>query len=227
MKLYFIAPIIVQKIIWLPTRLVLKFFGHLNIKGLENLDGIKGPVIFACNHSSAMDEFMVPASLPFFSRFSPLFYPVREKEFYKEYGWKRHFFDHRIMNLWGSYAVITGMKDYEKSLHKHIKILKDGGSFCYFPEGGITMDGNFQPAKGGVAYLAEKNLCAIIPVRIDGVFRVSIKEFFSFKRQISVTFGQVITFGELENISLDNSEPDIQNYKIRSTYVMKKIADLH
>ncbi|MDE2188208.1 MAG: hypothetical protein KGJ35_00560, partial [Patescibacteria group bacterium] len=81
MKLYFLSPLILQKIIWIPTNIILRFFCHLQVRGLENLKGIGRNAIFASNHASELDPFFIPASLPFFSRFSPIFYASREKAF--------------------------------------------------------------------------------------------------------------------------------------------------
>ncbi|HEY5232443.1 MAG TPA: hypothetical protein VIK35_02770, partial [Verrucomicrobiae bacterium] len=112
MRFYFISPLLLQKLIWIPTRSILWFFGRLEVRGLENLNGIKTPVIFAPNHPSELDPFLVPASLPFWSRFSPLFYTTREKSFYDTVGWRRHLFGGLFINLWGGYPVSVGLRDY-------------------------------------------------------------------------------------------------------------------
>ena len=107
MKLYFIAPLFLQKFIWIPTRLILTIFGHIKIRGLEHLKGIPSKVIFACNHASEIDPFIVPASLPFWSRFSPLFYATRERAFYDTNGWRKYLFGGMFINAWGGYPAIV------------------------------------------------------------------------------------------------------------------------
>ncbi len=226
MKLYFLAPLFFQKLIWIPTRLILVIFGHMKISGLEHLKGIKGSVIFACNHSSEIDPFIIPSSLPFWSRFSPLFYATREKSFYVEHGWRKHLFGGLFINSWGGYIAQAGLHDYEKSLADHISIAHDGGHFCIYPEGGITRDGNIQPAKGGVAYLAERGNCTIIPVGISGVYRTPLADFFSGKRHIFVNFGAPITQEELHNHVPRNQDADVQIYKDQANYVMRKVGEL-
>ncbi len=190
MPLYNICPLILQKIIWIPTRLSLKFFGHLEISGLENLDGIKANVIFACNHSSEMDPFFVPASLGFFSKFSPMFYTSREKAFYVNCGWRQIFYGGLFFEMWGSYQVFPGLQDYGKGLANHIRIINDGGNVCIYPEGGTTKDGKLRPAKGGVAYLSEQTGRPIVPVSISGVFRISLKSFLLRRRHLAVHFSK-------------------------------------
>ncbi|MEN9524382.1 MAG: 1-acyl-sn-glycerol-3-phosphate acyltransferase, 1-acyl-sn-glycerol-3-phosphate acyltransferase, partial [Candidatus Parcubacteria bacterium] len=197
MKLYFLAPLFFQKLIWVPTRLILRIFGHIKIYGLENIEGLQGPVIFAANHSSEIDPLIVPSSLPFWSCYSPLFYATREKSFYSKNGWRKHLFGGLFINAWGGYCVNVGLRDYEKSLKDHIQIGRDGGSFCVYPEGGITPDGTIQPARGGVAYLAERAKCTIVPVGVSGVYNTPFKDFFAGKRHINVYFGKPITQKEL------------------------------
>jgi 1-acyl-sn-glycerol-3-phosphate acyltransferase len=201
MKPYFNAPLFLQKLIWIPTRLILIVFGGHKVYGLENLKGIKGPVIFACNHSSEIDAFMTPASLPFFSRFSPLFYAVREKEFYDANGWRKHLFNAWFISLWGGYGARVGLKDYGRSLERHIDILRGGGSFCVFPEGRITQDGKLQEGKGGISYLAHSAPCTIVPVGISGVYGMTPLDFFLRRRKTSVRFGKPIRPEDLYSLS--------------------------
>src|ERR1035437_5876621 len=220
-KLYFISPLILQKIIWIPTNIILRFFGHLEIHGMENLKGLNSPVIFACNHSSEMDPFFVPASLPFFSPFSPIFYTSRESKFYVNSGWRKHFYGGTFFKAWGSYPVHVGLHDYEKSLAHHIDILRARGNLVIFPEGRTTQDGNIQPAKGGVAYLAYTTGAVIVPVRIGGVFHFSFKDFFLRRRRLSITYGNSMYFP-----SGLNTEPSLENFKVYANKVMNEVGKL-
>lgn len=179
-----------QKIIWIPTNIVLRFFGRMQVHGLEHIKDLKGPVIFACNHSSELDPFFVPAILPFFSRLSPIFYTSREKSFYKGSGWRQFFYGGLFFKAWGSYPVMAGLHDYEMALSTHIDIARHGGSLCIFPEGGITKDGSIGQAKGGVAYLSYTTGAVIVPVRIRDSYKITPAELFSRKRKFIVSFGR-------------------------------------
>lgn len=224
MKPYSFFPLILQKLIWVPTRLMLMIFGRVDIKGLENLVGLKRPVIFASNHSSEIDPFMVPACLPFWSRFSPLFYAVREKSFYEGNGWRKHLFGGSFIKACGGYGVQVGLKDYKKAMETHLDIIKRGHSFFIFPEGGITPDGVLQPGRGGIAYMAEKSGAPVIPVFISNVYGMNEQDFFGRKRKIGITFGKAIFQEEFkQNIK---NVGDINVYKEEAGYIMKKIAEL-
>lgn len=221
MKLYKYSPLILQKLIWIPTRLILKFFGRLEVVGLENLNDLKSNVIFACNHTSELDPILLPASLPFFSRFSPMFYTSRTKDLYGNSGWRSFFYGGNFFKLWGSYPVFIGLKDYEKSMRHHISIVEDGGSMCVFPEGKITIDGNIQPAKGGVSYLAYRTKKTIVPVRFVGAYGITLTQFLTRKRHLKVIFGKPLNIIDERNTSLS-----LDDFKQYANYVMARVGDL-
>lgn len=239
MNSYFLIPLILQKSIWLPTRALLETCGHLEVYGLENLKNINKPVIFACNHSSEIDPFMVPATLPIWSSFSPIFYATKEKSFYDGRGWRRHLFGGWFIKMWGGHTAYSGLKDYQKSLSDHINIVLHGGNLCIFPEGGITKDGALRPARGGISYLSERTKCSIIPVSISGVYAMSISDFFRGKRKVIINFGKPITAEELVNsvsrnqslISQSLASGELRDvlgdniYKKRAEYVMSKVRE--
>src|SRR3990167_3984448 len=205
-SLFFLSPLILQKAIWHATRAILFFFCRFEVCGLENLEDIinqrsylnhKGGVVFAANHSSEMDAIVVPAALPFFSPFLPIFYVSRPREFYKTSGWRQIFYGGFIFRLLGSHPAIAGFKDYEKSLATHINILEKGGSVLIFPEGRKTRDGNIgSEAHGGVAYLGHHTGCPVVPVRIFGDFNMTLSDFFLCRRRIVVVFGAPIFLNE-------------------------------
>ena len=221
MKLYFISPLISQKIIRTMVRPIFLYLGHWKISGIENLKGVSKPIIFACNHTSEMDPFFVPASLPFFSRFSPIFYTSREKSFYNGSGWRRHFYGGLFFKILGSYPVTVGLKDYEKSMRHQIEILRDGGSLCIYPEGGITPDGSIQPAKGGIAYLSYITNAKIVPVRLVNTYRLSFSDLINRRRNISITYGK-----PMESKDVLGSSPSMDDFKNYANVIMSEIGKL-
>jgi len=191
-KWYFLVPLFLQKLFWSPTMILLKVCGHLEIKGRENLRGLKTNVIFASNHTSELDPILLTACVPFFSRFSPMFYTSRERSFYDNVGWRQHFYGGALFKAWGAYPVSVGLRDYEKSMVNHLNIVRDGGNLCIFPEGGIPKDGIIRQAKGGVAYLSHITGKPVVPVNLSGVFHLGAKDFFLGRGKLVVTFGQPI-----------------------------------
>lgn len=223
---FFISPRILQRAIWHVTRALLRLFCGFEVRGLENLRSDikirsyfnnKRGVIFAANHSSELDPIVVPAALPFFSPHLPIFYISRPREFYRTSGWRQFFYGGFLFKLWGSHAAVAGFKDYEKSLATHLNILQRGGSVLIFPEGRKTRDGNIQTeAHGGVAYLARRTCCPVVPVRIFGDFNMTLRDFFLCKRKISIVFGAPLFLtGE-----------EISDYKKEAHQVLSAIASL-
>jgi len=219
----FTFPLILQTLIWVPTRVLLKLFLRLDIRGSGHLLGLAKPAIFAVNHSSEWDPILVPASLPLFSPLSPMFYTSRERKFYDKEGLHSIFYGGTFFRAWGAYPVGVGIKDYGRSLQTHIEILhKKRGSLCIFPEGEKSPDGNLLPAKGGVAYLSKHTDAPIIPVAISGIFGMRKKDFFLMKRQVTVTFGEPVYAKDIFN----NNKPETEACKEVAGIIMDRIGEL-
>lgn len=190
--LYRLYPLILQAIIGTIARFFFSFFGRLKVSGLEHLRNLSKGVILAPNHASELDPILMWVALPYFSAFKPLFYTSRGKGLYSRSGWRQRFYGGLLFKLLGAYPVILGVRNYEKSLSTHIKLLKKGETIVIFPEGTRTIDGNIQGGKGGVMYLAEKANAPIVPVVIDGTFHLGFLDFFLRRRKIKITFGKPI-----------------------------------
>lgn len=211
LKLYFALPFILQATIW---RILMRpffylFFG-LKVRGLENLQGLPKGVIFAPNHSSELDSVLLPLALPLWSRFSPMFYIVREPKFYTDpvFKWRRHFYDLLPFRSLGAHPIVSGVRDYAVSLATHVNILKDGGSVCIFPEGSFTKDGSIGAGHGGVSYLSHMTSRAVIPVLIDGTHKMELSDLLLFRRKITLTFLPPVYAHQALP-----AEPSIEQYK--------------
>jgi 1-acyl-sn-glycerol-3-phosphate acyltransferase len=221
---YSLPPRILQTLAWAPTRLLLNFFCHFEVKGKENLGGLT-QAIFAVNHSNELDPIVLTAALSPLGRFAPMFYVGDpDEEFnHEKFGWRRFIYKRWFFRAWGSYPIFPGSKNYEKSLKNHDEILKDGGSLCIFPEGWITRDGKLQEAHGGVAFLSHFTGVTIVPVGLSGTFKLSPKLFLRGKRKISLHFGSPFSQNDLFGVV----EPTIpEHYKSVAQIVMSGIARL-
>ncbi|MBU1557519.1 1-acyl-sn-glycerol-3-phosphate acyltransferase [Patescibacteria group bacterium] len=233
-RLYFLPPLILQTIIWIPTRIYFKLVHSYSVQGLKNLKRLKhnkNGVIFAVNHSSELDPIMIPASLPFLSHMMPMFYVSREKKFYDNSGWRQHIYGGRFFNAWGAYTVYTGLKNYDLSLKHHIKILNDGRSVCIFPEGRKTRDGNIGEGKPGTSFLSYKTNSPIVPVRINGLYKPLVQKDKLGRTKIEVIFGEPIYPKDLFGSAIsENSEEgkdiSIEEFKRTREVVMDSIRNL-
>lgn len=226
-KLYVILPFLLQNAIWIPIRVILKYFTSFKIIGLENIKNVKGKVVFASNHSSELDPILIPASLPFLSHFMPIFYTSLEKNAYSDFGWKKYLYGGKFFKAWGAYCVYKGLRNYEKSLKHHIEILTDNNSVCIFPQGRRFFDNQVREIKGGVIFLSHQTQTPIIPVFIEGANEVSLKNFLLRKNKISVYFGKPLhvreILGDSETLMLTHEQ---NNYKKASQILMEKIMGL-
>lgn len=206
-RIFSISPLILQTAIWPIVRPLFWFFLRLKVRGLENLTlarkydrtyMLKRGVIFATGHSSELDSVLVPASLPFLSPLMPMFYTSREWSFYKNSGWRKYFYGGFLFKLWGAHRLHSGKHDYETSLRTHIELLESGNSLCLFPDGRRLPENEIGTiAHGGVGFLAWRTNALVIPVRITGIFHMSLYEFLTRKRTALVAFGKPIHPSEL------------------------------
>ena len=225
MKLYSIPPRILQTLAWGPTRLLLNFFCHFEVRGVENLKGLS-QAIFAVNHSSELDPIILTAALNPLGRFAPMFYIAGPAKFFndKTFGWRRYLYTTKwFFRSWGAYPHIPGHKNYAISLQHHKEILNDGGSICIFPEGWKTRDGELQVGHGGVAFLSHSTNIPIVPTAIAGAYSLSTPEFLKRKRKIVLCFGTPINTSRV--IPLTDQPLSAEVYRVGAQIVMKSIKD--
>lgn len=157
-----------------------RLFLWVRVTGLENLRGVKGPVIFASNHQSYLDTAAVFLALPPEWRYRLA--PAMRKEFFDAYfhplgyGWAK-----RFRNSLAYYLACLGLNAYplpqreagtKQALRYAGELAAEGYSTLIFPEGRHTDGdavGEFQP---GVGMMASKLEVPVVPVRLRGVNRV-------------------------------------------------------
>ncbi len=217
-------PFILQTIIWIPTYFLFKIFLRLRIAGKENIKGFERGVIFAMNHTSELDSILLPAAINPFSRLMPMFYVSKDDISYKHLGIRATLYGGRFFRLWGAYPVTLGLKNYERSLDAHIKLLDLGKSVCIFPEGRKSKDAGLQKPKGGVVALSKATGRPIVPVAVSGHFKITFKDFFLCRRRVMISFGEPIYIKELFE-GHENAIPK-QYEEIACEKVVKRIATL-
>jgi len=220
----YLSPFILQTLVWIPTWIVLGLCGRFRVYGKENLKGLSRGVIFAANHGSELDPILVPASLNPFSPVMPIFYVAREREFYEKDDFSKYIYGGAWFKLWGAYPAYTGKKDYAFSLQEHIKILNDGKSILMFPEGEKTKNGEVGNGKGGIAFLSHTTGVPIVPVAMNGHFKMRPIDFLLRRRSLAINYGKPIYPTELFP---QGSNPTPDEYKTATQIVMGKITELH
>lgn len=225
MTLYSIPPRVLQTIAWGPTRLLLKFFCHFEVQGTEHIRGLS-QAIFAVNHSNELDPIVLTAALNPLGRFAPMYYLASAVANFRDpkFGWRRYIYGNIFFKAWGAYPIQQGLRNYEKSLETHVALLKEGGSLCVFPEGGITRDGKLQVGRGGVSYLAYKTGVAIVPVAINGTFHLDSGSFLRGSSKVVLAFGEPVLWEDL--MGSPHNEPSIEDFRGGAQRLMEKIEAL-
>ena len=144
------------------ARPLTKAIARPNVIGLERLDPLDGPVIFAANHSSHLDTGVILCSLPVRYRHHTIVAAAAD-----------HFFDRRWKAALWSFSLasipIERTKVNRRSADLAAELIEQGWSLLIFPEGGRSPDGWGQEFRGGAAYLAKRTSAPVVPIHLHGV----------------------------------------------------------
>lgn len=155
-------------------------------RGLDQLDGLVGPLIFAANHHSHVDTPLMLTSIP---------EPWRHRTFVGAAA--DYFFGNRVSGTLSALALnavpIERTKISRDSADRAAELIEEGWSLVIFPEGGRSPDGWGQEFRGGAAYLALRCGVPIVPVHLAGTGRVLAKgDKRPTRAATTVTFGRPI-----------------------------------
>ena len=161
--------------------------------GLDRLDALDEPVIFAANHHSHLDTPLLITSLPERWRHRTVVAAAAD-----------YFFDTRVKAALS--ALVLGAVPVERArvdrrpLDLAHGLLDDGWSVVIFPEGGRSPDGWGQEFRGGAGYLAVRGGFPVVPVHLAGtgwVLRKGARR--PTRARVDVTFGWPLRPAEGEN----------------------------
>ena len=159
---------------------LLRIFAHIGVSGRENLNTLRGPVIFAANHQSLLDVPVIMASLPAGYRYRVA--PAMSKEFFDA-----HFFPERHSRReWLTNSLNYGLATFVfnafpipqrqfgagQTIRYMGELADEGWSIVIFPEGDRTQRGEINPFQPGVGMIASHLRLPVVPVRIVGLDRV-------------------------------------------------------
>lgn len=218
---YYLIPLILQKIGRTIFLVLFKIFLRIEIKGDKEFLKSNKPLILAANHTGELDPVIFSLILPFFSKFFPLYFVSNPQERYKSFGWRSVFYGGQFFNMLGAYQIFSGKKNYAYSLQNHIKLLTKKRTVCIFPEGKRTTDGNILPARGGVGYLSWTTKTPVLPVSINTLYGLTLKDFFLRRKKITVFVGKPIMPEEI----ISNPNPKVKDFQNGAQMVMNIIEE--
>jgi len=143
--------------------LVFRVFLRLEVKGLENLRRMEAPFIICPNHQSFLDAFVLCSTYDF-KTFRKTFH-VGTSEIFGGPLMSRLARLIRVVPIDPDTNLIRAMRAGAAGLN-HGKILN------IYPEGERGFDGKLHPFKNGAAILSTELGVGILPVAMDGLFKV-------------------------------------------------------
>lgn len=157
-----------------------RIFASMTVSGLEHLEKISGPVIFAANHQSHFDGPVILDALP--PRWRYRVAPAMMKEFFNahydpaRYGRKAWFtssLNYYLSALFFNAFPLTQSGAGTRQTLRYIgDLIGHGYSILIFPEGRRTEAGEIARFQPGVGMIAARLGVPVIPVRLDGLEHV-------------------------------------------------------
>jgi len=145
----------------------------LTITGIENLQGIDPPVLFAANHASDLDTPAVFTALPTIwrKRIAPA---MRADYFGSSWRFRVQFLAART--LYNAFPLPQEMTGTRRAFEYTAELVRRGFCPLVFPEGRRTRDGRLQNFRPGVGMMAVRLRIPVVPIYIAGMFQVYSRE---------------------------------------------------
>jgi long-chain acyl-CoA synthetase len=178
-----------------------RIFAWVRVSGLENIEHLNGPVVFASNHQSHFDVPVILMAMP--GRIRAKIAPAALKEFFKAHFFPKDFSTRQVFTNRLNYYLsafffnIFPLPQREAGARQTLRyigeVAGDGYSVLIFPEGVRSDSGDIKPFRGGIGMIGSRLGLPIIPVRIDGADRVLHPRWkWPKPGPVSVTFGTPI-----------------------------------
>ncbi len=157
-----------------------KAIAHAKVSGLENLDSVRGPVVFAANHESHLDTAVILAALPrrwryriapamwkeyFDAHFHSGRYPLRKR-------WINTILYRLIALIFNGFPIPQTESGTRESIRYMGELAEEGWSILIFPEGERSLTGEIGRFLPGVGMIASRLRLPVVPIRLRGVDRV-------------------------------------------------------
>ncbi len=172
-------------------------FVTLEVRGVEHLHEVEGPVIFVANHLSYLDQPAVMFALP-----------PKLRARTATAAWEEFFFDkysgikgllRRLSYEYGSVLFnlfpLPQSQGFRNSLKFMGRLADAGVNILIFPEGGHSLNGCLQPFHPGVGIMVKELGIPVVPIKISGTENVLPHEVRWPKQGVvTVTFGAPLRF---------------------------------
>jgi long-chain acyl-CoA synthetase len=175
----------------------------LTVTGIEHLDGLIPPVIFAANHTSHLDVPTIYTALP--RPWNRVLAPAMMKDHFRAYfepsghsfietgGSAIAYF--LACSLFNAYPLPQHMPGTRAALAYTADLVNRGYCPIVFPEGLRTEDGKLQPFRPGIGMMAVRLRVPIVPLRLRGLYEIySVHDSWPRRGPIHVSIGAPLFF---------------------------------
>ncbi len=205
-----------------------RFFMSLEVENEKVFDKMQRPFIICPNHQSFLDPFIITANYPF-GIYKHIFH-VGASMFFKS-----------SFMQWVAQMLNVVPVDPDTQLMKAMKAsaigLKHGKVLNIYPEGERAFDGELSNFKKGAAILSTELDLPILPVAIDGVYKVWARKSWIIRpAKVKVRFGEPfypkdILSRKSENENLGSAEEneistDERKYEIVTEHLKSEIEKM-
>ena len=185
-----------------------KIYFDFETRGLEHLP-LRGGVLAAANHASYLDPPLLGNATP-----RVMYYMARADLFGGKFGGP-------FIKVWGAFPIRRDMWA-AGGLKEALRKLDERKLVLYFPEGTRTYDGDFRKPMVGAGLLAYATRAPVVPVYIDGTFRV-LPRGVKVPRRAKVT----VSFGPPVDLARYRAMPaSKETYNVIAAEIMAGIAAL-
>jgi long-chain acyl-CoA synthetase len=194
------APAWFLRRISLPTWILplARAFVQLEVRGLEHLRSLQGPVVFAANHQSHMDVPVIMIALP--ARWRYRVAPAMAKEFfnahfYPERHTRKQWFTNSLnyylsSQFFNAFPLPQREAGTRQTLRYIGEVTGGGYSVLIFPEGKRTERGEIIRFRPGIGMIGARLEVPVVPVRIEGLDKVLHQKMkWPQRGPVRITFG--------------------------------------
>ena len=152
----------------------------LKVEGLENLQNLHPPVLFASNHQSDLDAPAIFTALP--PRWRYRLAPAMSQDYFR--AWiepvnaslkertSMMFQYFLATGLFNAYPLPQRMAGVRRALKYTGELMDKGYCPLVFPEGIRTPDGAMRPFKTGIGLMATHLRATVVPLHLSGLFEI-------------------------------------------------------
>jgi len=193
------------------TNIVARVFFRMEVKGDDALKRLNPPYLICPNHQSYIDPLLVCSNYPL---------SVLRKVFHV--GAAMYFSNAVMARFARSINVVPIDPDVQllRAMRAGAAGLRAGKILNIYPEGQRSFDGRLQEFKKGAAILATELNVPIVPVALDGAYRIWPRKSWRFRlAKVKISFGEPIESGKVA----PNEKDDEIAYKELTAVLKERI----